>query len=242
MPWTGGIPNRTWTGLDPKASTTHRFANQLRHLGSYAGTNELNRRQGLAKKFEKGDCLTTLTHQLTQHLLTHGMDTMAYVPSPVDGSTEMVSIIDHHGLFDTPEALAVTLEPFRKKWDAYDESNNSEATAFLLASISSDIHTVVFTLMTEDEPFPVTYLRVMQHNATHNENHLKSIKTALENIKPTDYPGQDIGQMGAAILTKANSLLKANHFTPETTKKVLENLLLAGGGHEHHQPGSANVL
>ena len=129
VPWTGGIPNRTWTGLDPKASTTHRFANQLRHLGSYAGTNELNRRQGLAKKFEKGDCLTTLTHQLTQHLLTHGMDTMAYVPSPVDGSTEMVSIIDHHGLFDTPEALAVTLEPFRKKWDAYDEGNNSEATA-----------------------------------------------------------------------------------------------------------------
>lgn len=89
--WTGGKPNHTWTDLGPKAPTEITSPNQLRPLYASSAQKGHNYRKmtGLETKFDKSDDLLVFINSIWDHLVDAGMDSIAYLPDPVN-ATKMV--------------------------------------------------------------------------------------------------------------------------------------------------------
>ena len=91
--WTGGKPNRRWTGLAASAATEPAGPCQYRSLSiSTSQKGQHYRIAGLDPKFQRTDDLESLQVKLMDHYKIHGMDSVTYVPDPVD-QTEMICCV-----------------------------------------------------------------------------------------------------------------------------------------------------
>jgi hypothetical protein len=103
--WTGGKPNHLWDGLDSSACEEYKNHNQFRYQEpSYESKGFNCHVIPLNNKFEKGDDLRTFKLNVTKHLLKHGMDSIAYLNDPENGSS-MTSVIEDHARFTVETAV-----------------------------------------------------------------------------------------------------------------------------------------
>jgi hypothetical protein len=89
-----------------------------------------HRQTGLSPKFNRAGDLATFEHQVWQHLIDTGMDTIAYVPDPGIPTT-MVNCVKGHGRY-TVDSVRKMIEPQLLRYDSLDLANDREAKTFLL--------------------------------------------------------------------------------------------------------------
>lgn len=136
--WTGGLPKADWTGLDPSSPTMHTTPNQLRPSSIGSAQKSFTFRQtGLSTKLTAAGDLDTFEHKIWQHLTDCGMDTIAYVPDPVDKNT-MVNCVTDHARFSV-ESVTTLIEAQMSRYDHYDKANDTAATNFLLSSLDDSL-------------------------------------------------------------------------------------------------------
>jgi hypothetical protein len=124
--WTGRLPKSDWSALDATALNEPVTPNQYRSSSIATSQKGHNyRRTGLKEKFARAGDLVTFQHHVWNHLVDTGMDSIAYVPDPVDPCL-MVNIVKDHGRF-TLESISRLIKPQLLKYDGYDKANDTEA-------------------------------------------------------------------------------------------------------------------
>jgi hypothetical protein len=128
----GGKPHADWSGLAEPCEMDSLM--QLRPT-SIADSQKAfkHRATGLSDKYDEASDLSYFADELWRHMLTTGLDTIAYLPDPETG--EMMSVILHHTRF-TLEKASTLAQPQVLLYDAVDKNNNSAAIECLLDSVS----------------------------------------------------------------------------------------------------------
>ena len=88
----GGKPNADWSGLDPKQV----FCSTPFHYRRPEMTSDSKgcfiRSTGLSVKFSMTDDVLQFQRVVWQHLITHGINTIAYLQNPID-SSEVIDVV-----------------------------------------------------------------------------------------------------------------------------------------------------
>jgi hypothetical protein len=92
----GGKPLANWSGLDTPCDVESPLQLRPTYLGDSQKAYK-HRATGLTDKFEDNGDLSYFAEEFWRHLLTTGMDTIAYLPDPE--SAAMMSVVTHHSRF-----------------------------------------------------------------------------------------------------------------------------------------------
>ena len=155
------MPKSDWTGLDDSAMKTYESPNQLR--SSYASSAQKgynHRKGGLSAKFGRGDDLALFQDNVMEHLKDTGMDTISYMPDPEDPD-KMISVVLGHSRFTLSSVRGHSRlqVPF---YDDYDNMNNRAAKQFLIASLSTELETLIKKKTQDDDTFPIVWMLLLQ--------------------------------------------------------------------------------
>ena len=228
MQWTGGLPKADWSGLDSTAPADPVTNAQYRSSSlSVATKAEIYRKTGLSPKFARSGDLTNFEYSIWRHLVNMGMDSITYVPDPID-NTLMVSCVTAHGRF-TVASVKRLISPQVLLYDSFDKSNDREATEYLLESLDADLARELRDVMDLGEPFPVTFLRFIHLIRSTSIDRLENLKVRIKSRKPTQYAGQDVSKMASEIRADALELEIAGQYDHNITLHILDAFLEAGG-------------
>ena len=226
--WTGGLPKADWSGLAATANTDPVTNAQYRSSSlSVATKAEIYRKTGLSPKFVRTGDLTNFEYSAWRHFVNMGMDSITYVPDPID-NTLMVSCVNAHGRF-TVASVKKLIAPQVLLYDSFDKSNDREATEYLLESLEADLARELRDVMDPGEPFPVTFLRFIHLIRSTSIDRLENLKVRIKSRKPTQYAGQDISKMASEIRADALELEIAGQYDHNITLHILDAFLEAGG-------------
>lgn len=231
VPWTGGKPKHDWSGLCSTAPTHHQAPNQLRPLKATEAQKGHNfRKIGLTvgKLTRTNLNIPAFEHHVWEHLVNTGMDSIAYVPSPIHGSTEMINVVLEHNRF-TLASVTKMIEPQRQKYNSYDLANDSEASHFLSNSLDKLLQSELRDESRPGESFPERFMRNLQLIQLTTAELYSRTKTAIQTRKPNSYPGQNITQMASDMRRDAQFLITARQYDHNLTLNMLDNFLEAGG-------------
>ena len=227
--------NPNWAGLgNPVGPKT---ACQLRpQSGKSAIYSYSERIKGLKEPLTSILGIDSFKRSVSQHLTRYGMDTIAYLQDPHD-QTKCVHIIDGSTRFTvaSSEKAAATQSVL---YDQYDKENNASAVEFLLASLSKERAASLLHRCRKlndspygdiVDPFPVVWVHLMQDIAPSSFETFQQLVKKLEQLQPTQYPGEDIGAMVCDFYTIAEPLDLAGHYLPNYTSYLVTAALSAGG-------------
>ncbi|MHA7927707.1 MAG: hypothetical protein ACX936_21115, partial [Marinobacter sp.] len=229
--WTGGKPTYLWTGLDPTAPQQPVSPNQYRsvHVSTSQKSHTFREKGSLETKFSKTSDLSAFEHEVWQHLVDTGMDTIAYVADPIKNRT-MSNCVKEHSRF-TVESVERQIANQLIDYDEYDKANDREATNFLLNHLEADLAKDIRDLMEPNEPFPVVFLRVIETVRSTSSERYEAIKARIKKRSASNYPGQDIELLAAAFRADAKELTIAGQYDHNLTMRMLDTFLAAGGEH-----------
>ena len=120
--WTSRIPLADWTGLDTMA---HSYEQTTQLRLTYEGKGFQTCCTGFEAKFTKSSSVHLFQRKLLDHFMTHGMDSITYLPDPAEPTT-MVNIITHHTCFTT-DVVKLAAPVQATKYALYDCANNRAA-------------------------------------------------------------------------------------------------------------------
>ncbi len=225
---TGGLPKSDWSNLDATALNEPVTPNQYRS-SSIATSQKVHnyRRTGLKDKFARSGDLVTFQHHVWSHLVDTGMDSIAYVPDPVDPNI-MVNIVKDHGRF-TLESVSRLIKPQLLKYDSYDKANDAEASEFLVDSLEADLAKELREIKEPDDPFPKVWIRFIRTIRSISIDRFEDLKKKIKACKPTQYPGQDLSKMALDLRSYAKELEVAGQYDHNLTLHMLNSFLDAGG-------------
>ena len=155
------------------------------------------------------------------------MDTIAYVPDPVDPQT-MVNSVKGHSRF-TVDSCSTMMTTQLSRYDHYDEMNNREARNFLVESLTNDLARELREVSEDNDSFPVTFLRLIQLIRSTSIDRFENLKLSIKSRKPTKYPGQDISKMASDLRADAQQLDIAGQYDHNLTLHMLDSFMEAGG-------------
>jgi hypothetical protein len=160
--WTGGTPKHDWSGLkNPKIEEEELMLapNRFRPTSSTnASKLYKERRTGMETKFTLKDSLQEFLLKVSQHLENTGMDTIAFVPDPVE-EKEMRNVVVDHPRFSV-EIVKTNIKAQLSGYDMYDKANDKDAINFFLESLEEDTRIVIRDLC-EGQPFPVYVMELI---------------------------------------------------------------------------------
>ena len=226
--WTGGKPQASWSGLDSSAVDNYDSPNQLRPASSASSTKGYNlRKEGLADKFKRSDDLTIFQRKVLAHLQDTGMDTIAYLPNPIEPS-KMIHIVTDYARYSisTAESAYATQAEL---YDKYDVQNNSTACKFLLASLDRDLHDNIVEQLEDDPGFAVVWLYLIKAIQSISIERFEDLKAQIKKRHPSQYPGQNLESLAADFRRDAKELVTAGHYDHNLSLNMLEAFLKAGG-------------
>ena len=187
---------------------------------------QAERWKGLTPKFAANGNLVEFLIKVRDHLEYTGMDTITYAPDPVEVTT-MRSVVVDHPRFST-EYVREAIEDQVTKYDAFDKSNDSTATHFLLESLDEDMRVILRDLC-EGEVFPVYVMELIEYVRRASTDHFAKLSDDIKKRKPSQYSGQDLEQMAKAMCADAKELTQAGQCDHRLTLHMLDNFLEAGG-------------
>ena len=126
----GGAPDSKWTGiadLDKRllADTCCRPTDRV--TGQKASTYRV---KGLETKYSEGVKLSDFQKKIWEHLRTHGLDTVSFLPDPQGDSTAVVptlSVVTHHARFTGNMIKAIeSSNQIKNSYDRWDKAHDSE--------------------------------------------------------------------------------------------------------------------
>ena len=143
-----------------------------------------------------------------------GMDTIMYLKDLGD-PTKMVNLLTDH-TWSTQAYIKTAIEEQCKLCDSYDHLNNHSACYALLDSLDVSFKKYVEDQLPDDFCFLLVWMQVMKVLQSDSLKRFQAMKSKLENIKPQQYPGQNIADM---------SLDGTYHFQALTTVGVWDHQL-----------------
>ena len=140
-PWTGGKPNRYWTGLEDPVTSTNN-PNFLRGSGPKSTFQYNQRREGLYKddptrRFSESGDLDDFCKQLKHAFNNNGLNTIAYRNDPANHE-EMLYVLEEYPRLHSKTIKHQTIF-CKPMWDSYDEANDESARKFLFESIQDNL-------------------------------------------------------------------------------------------------------
>ena len=134
--WVGGITLHDWSGLTQNSLQADCSPNQTRSY-SVAGEQKAfsYRKKGLDPQFKQTDSLEIFQYQVKAHLEEFGLDTISYLPDPVNPTT-MICLVDCHSKFTVASAASAS-SILCPRFDYWDKQNDKTAAKFLLDSFFS---------------------------------------------------------------------------------------------------------
>lgn len=243
--WTGGRPALLWVGLvdtNPDIESDMYRPASLKSEG-FARKKRTSAIEGVslktgAKPNEEGGDLLFFQEKLAEHLVKTGLDTIAYLPSPIDG-TRMVNIVTNHSSF-TVESATSAVVPQVLLYDSYDKGNNKEANLLLLACIHPSLERDVRRRIPEalTVPFPVLFMAVLREVTSIDHSRFKRIIKTIETASP-DQVGElkisrrNLLDVNAALRPLFEDLDLGNALNFELLTKPIDIAFAAAGPGTH---------
>ena len=136
-----------------------------------------------------------------------GMDTITYLKDLGDPTKMVNLLIDHTWL--TPAYVETALKEQHNLYDSYDCLNNCSACYALLDSIDATFKMFIEPCLPDDFCFPLIWMQVIKALQSNSLKSFKIMKQVLENIKPQQYPGQNIADMSPDVTYHCQALTTA---------------------------------
>ena len=189
---------------------------------------------GLTNKFTRTSDLQTFQKRVKKHLVDHGMDTITYVTSPTDAK-QVVSIIDHHGLFTLDEGCKAGNDLKTNHFDLYCLDNDNNAKDFLIASVDADIEEQLLDDCDEEDSFVAMWLNLIHIVRSVSILKFEKIKEQVAGRSLSQYAGENIEAICSDWTNDYKELHGARMYDHNLTMKMLERILEAGGGQDNER-------
>ena len=204
----GGKPLFDWSGLDPtvvSATTPNKFRGETHK----SAKSFYYRVKGLDTKIGPKDDLRETCRNVFDHLETHGLDTISYLPDPANPTT-MESVTEKPNLFSKAYILT-QLPKYTSLWDDFDRENDECATKFFLASLNDELlRKVRDALATTTKPtFVLTWMTFVEKIRVMSVGRVDGLQKLVEGRMPSQYPGQNLETMAAENIRDINDLEQA---------------------------------
>ena len=226
--WTGGKPLHDWSDLDASAPGYEQTA-QLRP--TYEDKGFSTRCTGFATKFTKNSSLHLFQRKLMDHFVTHGMDSITYLPDPA-APTTMVSVITHHTRFTT-ELVKIEAPKQAANYDAYDRANDRAARLALVDCFDDALRLEIEERIPEEPTFHMLWMLLIQIIQSDSMGKFTQMTNEIKQQKPQMYAGQNIAEMALAISTRATALSTAGLYDLQLNGTILKAFLMADGNDEY---------
>ena len=224
----GGKPEPDWSGLQ---GNQNRSVSDLcyRTLDPVAGQKgTVIRTKGLSKEYESKASLTDFLSDIWEHLVKFGLDTIAYLPDPRDPNKVLNAVKQHAQFTGDMHLTEQHCNDILSKFDKWDRKNDTEAKDFLFDSLSETVKTGFKHFHNkETESFALTWLRFVHYLVTSNSKNFDKVKTAIRNIKPQQFEGQNIEKMSTQYIEKSEELVNSGYFDYSLVLNIVDGFLCA---------------
>jgi hypothetical protein len=199
--WTGGKPRVDWSGL---ASADAKVKTPNCYHPSHTGYMVKNYNLHIKLNHDKFD-FVDYTRHVNKHMVSHGMDTIFYVPSIVD-PTDMINVIESPDKV-TLQHVIDTAAARRYMYDEYGKSNDEAAKAYLENSLSPDLKARLELKSEDDDNAATTWMRLVLLVCDSSAERFSRLKDDLKKLHPKTEPGEDI----SLYCDKARRICKKLH-------------------------------
>ena len=185
----------------------------------------LIRSTGLTSKFSMSHDVLQFQGNVWHHLITHGMDTIAYLQDSTD-SSKVINVIDNLSRFTADlKTTKKAADIFYNKFDKHDLSNDSAAKAFLLDSLKDKFATIVIRKIKEEDSFAMVWLKMIKLVVAPSLDRWDIIKDKIKAASPIDYPGQNIRFLCQDYEDWAKTLQQGGQDDHALTRTMVKNVL-----------------
>ena len=224
--WVGGKPQADWSGLD--SSANYEYPGQHRpiyaHHASKAKTARLEAPEP-NPKFKKGSDIGQFAKDFLKLLEQRGLDTVTYLPDPLD-PTKMLSVITDYPRFDQ-EIVASQSKLIVNKWDQMDRHNDEEVTELLFKVLHPDL-AADLKKKTDGKKCVVVWMKMIQKTQDVSINDVKTLRAEIKKLRLVNYPGQNVELLTTAFTTVAEKLDAKKQYDNLDTLTYLNEALSAG--------------
>ena len=184
----GGIPKSDWSGIAVKNAD---MVSDLCFRSLDPGHNQKSvqyRTRPLKTKLSGKKNLKEFQEEVWKHLTKYGLDTLAYLPDPMDGS-KVLNVIEHHAKFtgDTEKAFEMA-QSFMNEFDDWDKKHDNECKTFLIDSLDSELYKGFKPFYKRDRSFASTWLCLIAYLLTINSTTFDKLKTKIKELHPKHLP------------------------------------------------------
>ena len=222
----GGKPLFDWSGLDP-TDVSATTPNKFRGESHKSQKSFYYRVKGLDTKISAKDDLRETCRNVFDHLVTHGLDTITYLPDPANHK-EMQSVAEKPNMFSKAYVLT-QLPVYTRLWDSFDKENDECATKFFLASLNDDmLRKVRDALATTNKPtFLLTWMTFVEKIRVISVGRVDGLQKLVESRTPFQYPGQNLETMAAENIRDINDLEQAGWYNLSTGNTMVRHFASA---------------
>jgi hypothetical protein len=192
--------------------------------------------RGLLPAFDEKQNLSEFAEKLNQDLFETGSAVSAHLLNPRDRTRPQLNVIKQHAFFPNLTEARKLAEEQYKKYDEYDVRTDRENVKKLQNSLEPKLRQTIDGLTPDEEKgkfFAIYWLRMVDVVQKHTLKYIQGIQKQIEELKPQEFPGENITEYGTAVLNLAELLTNAGRYPQELTSAVIDKLLTAGGGAGH---------
>ena len=146
--------------------------------------------------------LTIFGTLVLKHLRKHGMDSVFMFEDPIDKVEK--NLIEHHPRF-TIEYVKQETEKLKKECP-YHKQNLEWAEQFLFDSLSTDQQVRVAKYVETSMNGPLLWMYIVLENQSDTSRALRTLVNELQQMKLTDFTGEDVKKCTSAIDQKCRRL------------------------------------
>ncbi len=226
----GGRPKPDWSGLEENQPYRAKQGSHYRPVDPIKRVKgSVYRTQGLDTKFLASHSIHKFQKDVWNHLVLHGLDTIAYLNDPFSPSV-MINIVENHPRFCHNHEEAVILsKKGNENFDDWDKENDADARQFLLNSLDDSLLEALKHHIQPEFSFATVWLYLIHHVITTSSARFDDIKAAIRNMSPLQYEAQNITQLTNDYIDKFKELESGGQMDYNLIISVLQSLRSAHG-------------
>ena len=208
----GGVPRSDWSGLSKPSQ--HASGGQYRSLDKTKSYKISEQLTALDPKWQKKHKLTTLQQHIVKQLVKTGMEQHCYLPHPYKPN-EVINVVKH------PHIVSRDLDFIRKEctkqaraYDDWDRENVEYARDLLLDSIHPSLHPTVAGINDEDDPFLVTWIKVVREWSILTREKAEAVRAQIETCDIRNFHGMDVAQAVDYLRPLCDGLYETREYDP----------------------------
>lgn len=236
-PWTGGIPNASWSASDttnPLTPYCYHFPDD-KSLKVYAfQTNAPD------DKFKRDDAdypLSSFAEDLMDKFARGGMAYLFHMLDPIDRNTR-VNILEFHSRFTkdnvADEVQFMTADPLtrpgtgtrfavvRNRYDAFDKANLNAARVYLLSALDEGLKVAIRPQITADMSVMEIWMIIVAEVQSDSIRAHRKLERDIEKMKLDEYAGENVKELARDLLVKCSELERAKRLPSDMILTIVE--------------------